>query len=83
MFELTDLKDSMAACWKVSWKVDPLPLSVPLPEAAPVAALAAVPPVAVLAGGGVVVDDEHAARARATTAAPAAVATHVLPRYCI
>jgi hypothetical protein len=27
-----DLKLEMAACWKVSWNVDPLPFSVPLRE---------------------------------------------------
>jgi hypothetical protein len=30
MFGWTDLKAAMASCWKVSWKVDPLALSVPL-----------------------------------------------------
>jgi hypothetical protein len=30
MLGWTDLKLWMAVCWKVSWKVDPLALSVPL-----------------------------------------------------
>jgi hypothetical protein len=38
-----DLKLWMAVCWKVSWKVDPLPLSVPLrlldPELPPLVVL--------------------------------------------
>ena len=29
MPDWTDLKAAIAACWKVSWNVDPLPLSVP------------------------------------------------------
>jgi hypothetical protein len=29
MPDWTDLKAERAACWKVSWNVDPLPLSVP------------------------------------------------------
>ena len=36
MPDWTDLKLWMAVCWKVSWNVDPLPLSVPeLPEPLP------------------------------------------------
>src|SRR5262249_26911109 len=82
MFELTDLKASMAACWKVSWKVDPLPLSVPLPAVAPVAAPAGVVPARVVpAGGGA--GDEHAARASAAMTALPVAATHVLPRNSI
>lgn len=29
MPESTDLKPEMAACWKLTWNVDPLPFSVP------------------------------------------------------
>jgi hypothetical protein len=77
----TDLKAEMPACWKVSWKVDPAPLSVPLTAAADdeVAAGALVAP-------GEEVDEleleEHAAR-RATATAPPTVATCFLPRSCI
>ena len=35
MLGWTDLKAGMAACWKVSWNVDPLPLSVPESLAVP------------------------------------------------
>src|SRR5215472_12925967 len=54
----------MASCWKVSWNVDPLALSVPLRAALP--GEDGPPPGA---------DEEHAARARAVaaTAAPAVV----------
>src|ERR1700694_5544834 len=34
MPDWTVLKPVMASCWKVSWNVDPLPLSVPLRAAA-------------------------------------------------
>jgi len=64
MLGWTDLNAWMADCWKVSWNVDPLPLSVPdrlepPPEEDP-------PPV--------VVEEEHAARTRAiaTTGSPTA-----------
>lgn len=74
------MKAAIAACWKVSWRVDPLPLRVPLAAADDdVAAGALVAPVEE-------VDEleleEHAAR-RATAAAPPTVATYFTPRSCI
>jgi hypothetical protein len=72
----------MALCWKVSWKVDPLALSVPL-TAAPLLldedALVAAP-LPLLAGGvEEELDEEHAARDRAVaTAAAPTVATRCL-----
>jgi hypothetical protein len=65
----------MAACWKASWNVDPLPLSVPLTLAEPppeddAPPLADEPPEAEL-----LLDEEQAPRvsANATTETPAAV----------
>jgi hypothetical protein len=73
MFGWTDLKAAMASCWKVSWNVDPLALSVPLRlEEPPDEALLldAEPPDAEL-----LPDEEHAPRVStsATTETPAAV----------
>jgi hypothetical protein len=63
----------MASCWKVSWNVDPLALSVPLSLEPPEDADEdddAPPPDAEL-----LLDEEHAPRvsASATTETPAAV----------
>src|SRR5271169_4162760 len=81
MPDWTDLKDWMASCWKVSWKVDPLPLRVPLR-----AALLLLVPDEGLVVDVLVLDDEldeeHAARATAQTASPAVV-TCRLRRRCI
>jgi hypothetical protein len=78
-----DLNAWMAPCWKVSWNVDPLPLSVP--ERA--AALLLLPDEGLLFDDELpdgVEDEEHAARDRAvaTTAMPAVV-TRCLRRSCI
>jgi hypothetical protein len=77
----TDLKAAMADCWKTVWKVDPLPLSVPLRLLADAVELLLVPVDALL-----LLDDEleeeHAARATAQTASPAVV-TCRLRRRCI
>src|SRR5215469_9948260 len=75
MPDWTDLNAWMAACWKLSWNEDPLPLSVPLslaelpPPAEPLPA--EPPPPAAL-----VPLEEHAPRAsvNATTATPAVAA---------
>jgi hypothetical protein len=80
MPDWTVLKDWMASCWKVSWKVDPLPLSVPLR-----AALLLVPDEGLVVDVLVLddeLDEEHAARATAKTASPAVV-TCRLRRRCI
>jgi hypothetical protein len=71
----------MAVCWKVSWKVDPLALSVPLTAALlDDALLAGAEPLPPLAGGvDEELDEEHAARDRAVaTAAAPTVATRCL-----
>src|SRR5215469_16668212 len=67
----TDLKPEMASSWKVSWNVDPLPLSVPL-RAAPAERAAPPPGEEPLPGAA----GEHPARARAIagTTAPAVAA---------
>jgi hypothetical protein len=85
MPDWTDLNAWMAACWKLSWNVDPLPLSVPL-------SLAELPPdVAVEVpldepplGAELLLDEEHAPRVsvNATAATPAAAACF-LYRSCI
>jgi hypothetical protein len=82
MPESTDLKAAMADCWKTVWKVDPLPLSVPLRLASLLAAAGAlvVPVDVLLLDDGL--DEEHAARATAQTASPAVV-TRRLRRRCI
>jgi hypothetical protein len=82
MFGWTDLKAAMASCWKVSWNVDPLALSVPLSFEEPpgeALLLAEEPPVEEL-----LPDEEHAPRTRAsaTTETPAAAAC-CLYRSCI
>jgi hypothetical protein len=82
MFELTDLNAEMAACWKVSWNVEPLPLRVPLAELVPpvpVVPAAVVP----LAAGAEVVDEEQAARASAAMTAPPAITAVLLPLSCM
>jgi hypothetical protein len=74
MPDWTDLKAAIAASWKVSWNVDPLPLSVPerfeLPPEDP-------PPV-------VVVDELQAAanKAVAASATPTVVA-RLIRRSCM
>ena len=94
MPESTDLKDAMAACWKLVWNVEPLALSVPLAVDVLVLVLALaeelVAPAGVLAAEEAAgedelddEDDEHAARASAATTAPLTVATCFLPRNCI
>src|SRR5579871_6232757 len=84
MPESTDLKAAMADCWKTVWKVDPLPLSVPLRLALLLAGAAALllPPVDALLLLDDELEDEHAARATAQTASPAVV-TCRLRRRCI
>ncbi len=75
----------MASCWKVSWNVDPLPLSVPERWAALVDEDALLPDdEPLLDGEAGELDEEHAARDRAvaTTAAPAVV-TCCRRRSCI
>jgi hypothetical protein len=72
----TDLKAWSAACWKTSWKVDPLPLSVP-------ERLVDEDPLLDEEDGGVL-DDEHAARSRAMAPTATAVAAcGLLRRRCI
>jgi hypothetical protein len=73
-FGWVDLKAAMASCWKVSWNVDPLPLSVPLrleepPDDEDEDDDAPPPAVELL------LDEEQAPRvtANATTETPAAV----------
>src|SRR5438094_207647 len=77
----TDLKAAMASCWKVSWNVDRLALSVPLRLAEPPDDEEEEEP---LLGGELLLDEEHAPRvsASATTETPAAV-TCCLYRSCI
>src|SRR5580704_17154274 len=83
MPESTDLKAAMADCWKTVWKVDPLPLSVPLRLALLLeAAGALLVPADVLLLLDDELDEEHAARATAQTASPAVV-TCRLRRRCI
>jgi hypothetical protein len=67
MPDWTDLKLEMASCWKVSWNVDPLALSVPL--------RAALPDDEPSPGEELLLDEEHAPRvsANATAATPAVV----------
>jgi len=72
----TDLKLEMASCWKVSWKVDPLPLSVPLRAALLLDEDALLVAELLLDGVDEELDEEQAARARAVaTAATPTVAT--------
>jgi hypothetical protein len=86
MPDWTDLKFEMASCWKVSWKVEPLPLSVPLRAALLDEEDDALPLDELPAGGveDVEVDEEHADRpsAVAMTATPTVV-TCCLRRRCI
>src|SRR5260370_10787830 len=83
MPESTDLKAAMADCWKTVWKVDPLPLSVPLRAALLLeAAGALLVPADVLLLLDDELDEEHAARATAQTASPAVV-TCRLRRRCL
>jgi hypothetical protein len=72
----TDLKAWMAACWKVSWNVDPLPVRLPLrfPGALVPAGLVAPE------GDWVVVLLPHAARATAASTAAAPAAAERFPR---
>jgi hypothetical protein len=74
----------MAVCWKVSWNVDPLPLSVPVRAALLDEDALLLGDELLLDGEDVELDEEHAARDRAiaTTAIPA-VATCCLRRRCI
>src|SRR5947209_7459295 len=80
MLGWTDLKLAMAVCWKVSWNVDPLPLSVPESLALPLPdeglLLEVAPPLDEL--------ELQAARDRAiaTRAAPA-VAPPCIRAHCI
>jgi len=71
----TVLNCEMAACWKVVWNVDPLPLSVPL-------SAAALGEEAPLGWDG---DEEHAERDTATARAaiPPTMVTCFLPRGCM
>jgi hypothetical protein len=91
MPDWTDLKPEAAACWKVFWKDDPLPLSVPLRAAALLPPLDGaldpdpddpLPDELLLAG--VELDEEHAARDMAiATMAPPTVMTCCLRRSCM
>ncbi len=72
----------MASCWKVSWNVDPLPLSVPLRAALLLEEDALLLPDAGLLLLDDELDEEHAVRATAKTASPAVV-TCRLRRRCI
>jgi hypothetical protein len=80
------LKFEIASCWKVSWNVDPLPLSVPLSAAAEL--LLDEAPLEeeelLLGEDEVLLDEEQAPRVSAspTTATPAVV-TCCLDRSCI
>jgi hypothetical protein len=77
MLGWTDLKAWMADCWKTSWKVEPLPFTVP-----DRLVLGDDDPLLVGDGG----DEEHAARSRTEpTAATAAVVVicRLLRRRCI
>ncbi len=78
----TDLKAAMADCWKTVWKVDPLPLSVPLTFELLAVAGALLVPVDALLLLDDELEEEHAARATAQTASPAVV-TCRLRRRCI
>jgi hypothetical protein len=81
MLGWTDLKLEIAVCWKVSWNVDPLPLSVPLRlELAADADALPLDDVLLLVDDEL--DEEHAARATAQIASPAVV-TCRLGRRCI
>ena len=83
MPDCTVLKDWMAAAWKLAWKVEPLPLSVPLSAALLAVAPLELEPVAAGAEDELdELDEEHAAR-RATATAPPTVAICLLPRSCI
>jgi hypothetical protein len=82
MLELVDLKAEIAACSKVSWRVDPLPLMVPLTSAAADDEVAAGALVAPVEEEDELELEEHAAR-RATATAPPNVAMCFLPRSCI
>jgi hypothetical protein len=64
----------MAACWKVSWNVDPLAFSVPLRLEELLDEPAAAEPEPPLAGELLLLDEEHAPRtsAKAATETPAA-----------
>src|ERR1039457_5601682 len=84
MPDWTVLKLWMASCWKVSWNVDPLELSVPL-RAALLDELDVAAPLPLVDGGeDEELDEEHAARdsAVATTTAPI-VLTCCLRPSCI
>src|SRR5260370_37286041 len=85
MPDWTDLKAEIASCWKVSWNVEPLALSVPLRAAPPDEEDA--PPLDEEPAGGVgdvELAEGHADRpsAVAMTATPT-VATCCLRRRCI
>ena len=74
----------IAACWNVSWKVDPAPLIVPLT----LALLAGLDDALLGAAAEELeleleLDEEHAAARRVTATAPPTAATCVLPRRCI
>lgn len=78
------MKAEMADAWKTDWKVEPLPLSVPLRLALLLAAAGALllPPADALLLLDDELEDEQAARATAQTASPAVV-TCRLRRRCI
>jgi hypothetical protein len=80
----TCLKATMAACWKVSWNVEPLPLSVPLRALLDEDALLLDEPLPLPDGVDEELDEEHAARDTAiATTAPPTVRTCCLRRSCI
>jgi hypothetical protein len=73
----TDLKDEIAVSWKVSWNVDPLPLSVPdrfeLPDPLP------LPPPPVV----VVEELQAAARTAVAARATPTVVARLMRRSCM
>src|SRR5581483_6094607 len=84
MLGWTCLKAEMASCWKVSWKVDPLALSVPLR----LAELLDEPPAGAeepepLLGEELLPDEEQAPRTSAKATAEAPAAACFLYRSCI
>jgi hypothetical protein len=78
MFGWTDLKDEIAVSWKVSWNVDPLPLSVP-------ESFELLPPDEEPPPDEVVLDEElHAAASRAVAArATPTVVARLVRRSCM
>jgi hypothetical protein len=77
MPDWTDLKAAIAASWKVSWNVDPLPLSVP-------ERLAVEEPDEELGDDVVLLEELHAAaRTAVATRATPAVVTRLIRKRCM